>query len=199
MRGKARPMKKSESLPSGIASRAVLILERLARLVRAGDHAGGFAPAQWEALRYLARANRFSRTPAALADYLGATRGTVSQTLIALEEKGLINKIVSPRDRRSVELSLTPEGAALLSQDALKDLARDVDASGEANGLVQGLEAVLHQALVRRGGRAFGICRTCRHFRPGGPGGKASNSHYCTLLDAPLSDADAGLVCFEHA
>lgn len=198
MRGKARSMKKSESLPSGMALRAVLLLERLARLVRAGDHAGGLAPAQWEALRYLARANRFSRTPAALADYLGATRGTVSQTLIALEDKELVRKIESSRDRRSVELSLTPGGVALLEHDALKDFARDIDASGEADGLAQGLEAALHQALVRRGGRAFGVCRTCRHFRPGGRGDKAGKPHHCTLLDESLSDADASLVCFEH-
>ncbi|OQW60442.1 MAG: MarR family transcriptional regulator [Proteobacteria bacterium HN_bin10] len=186
-------MKKSDSLPSAMALRAVLLLERLARLVRAEAHAGGIAPAQWEALRYLSRANRFSRTPAALADYLGATRGTVSQTLIALEDKGLVRKAESSRDRRSVELSLTPAGKAMLEHDAAKDIARDVDASGEARALAQALEAALHQALERRGGRAFGVCRTCRHFRPG------SKTHHCTLLDAALSDADAGQVCFEHA
>lgn len=199
MSRKVWSMKKSESLPSGLALRAALLLERLARLVRAGDHAGGLAPAQWEALRYLARANRFSRTPAALADYLGATRGTVSQTLIVLEDKGLVRKSESSRDRRSVELTLTPRGAALLEHDALKDLARAIDASREAGAVAQGLEAVLHEALLLRGGRAFGVCRTCRHFRPGGRGDKAAKPHHCTLLDEPLSDADASLVCFEHA
>lgn len=191
-------MKKSESLPSGMALRAALLIERLGRLLRAGDHAGGLAPAQWEALRYFARANRFSRTPAALADYLGATRGTISQTLIALEDKGLVRKAANARDGRSVELSLTRSGRALLDSDSLKDVARDIDASGEADGLAQGLEAALHQALVRRGGRAFGVCRTCRHFRPSGRGDKAGKPHHCALLDEPLSDAAASLVCFEH-
>lgn len=192
-------MKKSESLPSNLALRAALLLERLSRLVRAGDHANGLAPAQWEALRYLARANRFSRTPAALAEYLGATRGTVSQTLIALEDKGLVRKCESSRDRRSVDVDLTPGGAAQLEHDALKDLARDVDASGEAASVVQGLEAALHEALARRGGRAFGVCKTCRHFRPRARDGKTDKAHYCTLLDEPLSDVDADLVCFEHS
>ena len=67
-------------------------LERLTRLMRAGEHEGGLNPAQWEALRYLARANRFSRTPAALADFLGTTRGTVSQTVIALERTGHLTR-----------------------------------------------------------------------------------------------------------
>lgn len=38
-------------------------VERFVR--RADDHAGGLNPAQWEALCYLARANRFSRPAAA--------------------------------------------------------------------------------------------------------------------------------------
>ena len=83
-------MKKSESLPSVPALRAASLIDRLGRLMRSGEHAGDLNPAQWEALRYLARANRFSRTPAALAQYLGSTRGTVSQTLIALEDHGRI-------------------------------------------------------------------------------------------------------------
>jgi DNA-binding MarR family transcriptional regulator len=81
-------MPNSDSLPSDRAARAVDLIERMGRLLRASDHASGLNPAQAEALRYLLRANRFSRTPAALAEYLGSTRGTVSQTLLALEAKG---------------------------------------------------------------------------------------------------------------
>ena len=65
--------------------RALELMERLSRLVGQTGHAHGMKPAQWDALRYLARANRFSRTPGALTAYLGATKGTVSQTVIALE------------------------------------------------------------------------------------------------------------------
>ena len=43
------------------------LINRLERIARAGAGAGALNPAQWEALRYLGRANRFSRTPAALA------------------------------------------------------------------------------------------------------------------------------------
>ena len=52
------------------------------------------------------RANRFSPTPAALADYLASTRGTISQTLIALESKGHVTCEVGQRDRRSIDLAL---------------------------------------------------------------------------------------------
>jgi DNA-binding MarR family transcriptional regulator len=39
----------------------------------------------------ISRANRFSRTPAAVADYLASTRGTVSRTLASLESKGYLS------------------------------------------------------------------------------------------------------------
>lgn len=191
-------MKKSKSRPSVLALRAAHLIERLGRLIRAEDHAGGLAPAQWEALRYLARANRFSRTPAALADYLGATRGTVSQTLIALEGKGYVKKSESPRDRRSVDLGLTAAGRSLLADDALRALARDIDATGGAAGVADDLEGALRTALRRRGGRPFGVCRACRYFR------KSENDitklvRHCVLLDEPLSPVDAEAICFEQA
>ncbi|CAH2394963.1 hypothetical protein [Mesorhizobium ventifaucium] len=57
------------------ALEAAHLIDRLERLARSGEQSGRLNPAQWDALRYLARANRFSRTPAALANYLASTRG----------------------------------------------------------------------------------------------------------------------------
>ncbi|HIP78057.1 MAG TPA: MarR family transcriptional regulator, partial [Kiloniellaceae bacterium] len=57
-----------------------LLLERLARVLQNEAHSEGLKPTQWEALRYLSRANRFSRTPSGVTAYLGMTKGTVSQT-----------------------------------------------------------------------------------------------------------------------
>ena len=103
-------MTNSDSIPSTAALRAAHLIERLGRLLRAGDHAAGLNPAQAEALRYLARANRFSRTPASLAVYLGSTRGTVSQTLMALEAKGLLTRAKSSADARARCIRLTAVG-----------------------------------------------------------------------------------------
>ena len=191
-------MKKSESLPSVPALRAVSLIDRLGRLMRSGEHVGDLNPAQWEALRYLARANRFSRTPAALAQYLGSTRGTVSQTLIALEAKGYVEKHPSGRDGRSVDLDLTAAGRAVVGQDALRAFGRDVDAGADAARLASLLEAVLRTTLARRGGRAFGACHTCRHFRTNAAPGAAA-PHHCSLLDEPLSAADAHEICVEQS
>lgn len=196
-------MDNSESLSKreeDAARHAARLIDRLGRLARAADHRGGLNPAQREALRYLGRANRFSRSPAALAEYLGATRGTVSQSLIALEAKGYVTREPHPRDRRAVALGLTAAGrAALKDDDAVALLAAAVAAGTDAAAatLARLLEATLAAAIARNGGRAFGVCRTCRHFRAEAYAGTA-RPHRCALLGVPLAEADAGAICVEH-
>lgn len=185
----------SDSLSSAL--RAAHLIERLGRVLRGSDQDGGLQPAQWEALRYLARANRFSRTPAALAAYLGSTRGTVSQTLIALEAKGLLTKTRALTDGRSIMLDLTSRGRDLLAQSAVHELAGDIAASADAKTLARELDNALREALHRRGQQAFGVCHTCRHFRAHVRKGAAP--HHCALLDEKLSDPDAALICVEQA
>ena len=182
-----------------LALEAAHLIDRIDRLARSGEAAGGLNPAQWEALRFVARANRFSRTPAALAEYLGSTRGTVSQSLIALEQKGHVTRETSPHDRRSVVLGLTALGERTLKNDPIRRLAADL-AAGEPDrlpGLIDTLRDVLAAMVKRNGGRAFGVCDTCRHFRKDN-GPNARQPHYCSLLDAPLSDADSRAICVEQ-
>jgi DNA-binding MarR family transcriptional regulator len=186
-------MKISEALE------AAYLVGRLERLARSGVTVEGVNPAQWEALRYLARANRFSRTPAALADYVGSTRGTISQTLIALEQKGLAARRASARDGRSVELALTRRGEAVLKQDPLLHLAQDIalGTDDDPAKLVTTLQAILAATIARNEGRAFGVCHSCRHFRRNARPG-ASSPHHCGLLDEPLSEADSKDICQEQ-
>lgn len=190
-------MRNSDSLPTAAALRAAHLIERLGRVLRVGDHASGLNPAQAEALRYLSRANRFSRTPAALADYLGSTRGTVSQTLSALEAKGLIERQANARDGRSVTLALNRAGAKFLDEDPTRALAHAIDESGGDAQLADALEAALRAAIAQRGGRAFGACYSCRHFRRDQRDG--ASPHHCALLDEPLSEHDSALICAEQS
>jgi DNA-binding MarR family transcriptional regulator len=180
------------------ALEAAYLVGRLDRLTRSGVPVEGLNPAQWEALRYLARANRFSRTPAALADYVGSTRGTISQTLIALEQKGLAARSASQRDGRSVELALTRRGEAVLKQDPLLHLAQDIAAGTDDDPakLVATLQAILAATIARNDGRAFGVCHSCRHFRRNARQG--ASPHHCGLLDEPLSEADSKDICQEQ-
>lgn len=183
---------------SSASLEAAQILDRLERLARREEHANRLNPAQWEALRYLARANRFSRTPAALAEYLAATRGTISRTLASLEAKGLVARDASARDGRSIDLALTAEGQSAVRSDPLLVLAADIEAATRGNqaALVECLQQMLRNAIARNAGRAFGACSGCRHFRPQRrPGARAP--HHCALLDQPLSEADSHAICVE--
>jgi DNA-binding MarR family transcriptional regulator len=185
-------------MPSALE--AAHLIDRLDRLARSGAVVDGLNAAQWEALRYLARANRFSRTPAALADYLGSTRGTVSQTLIALEQKGFVERVQNARDKRSVDVALTAHGTITLAQDPLLDLARHVsDACGSGLEVFTSmLRDTLHRAVAQNGGRAFGACHTCQHFQHAS-GKVRAMPYHCGLLNEPLSSADSRLICIEQA
>ena len=176
-----------------------MLIDRLDRLLRAGELSDGLNPAQWDAMRYLGRANRFSRTPAALADFLASTRGTVSQTLIALESKGFVIRSSSVRDGRSVDLALSELGRAIQQRDPLLVLASNIESAlgTKASELAAALASVLHQAIVRRGGRAFGVCSTCRHFQKD-HSSRAAGRHYCGLLQEPLSEDDSQEICAEQ-
>jgi DNA-binding MarR family transcriptional regulator len=184
---------------SAQALEAAHLIDRLERLARSGEQVGDLNPAQWEALRYLARANRFSRTPAALADYLAATRGTVSRTLASLEEKGYVERAASARDGRSVEFALSANGERALKRDPLLALAKDIEqAAGAAlPEFLDSLRQTLRRAIARNGGRAFGACYTCRHFRAD-VRPTARTPHHCALLDEPLSEADSRAICAEQ-
>ncbi len=176
---------------------AAWLIGRLERIARAG--AGALNPAQWEALRYLGRANRFSRTPAALADYLTSTRGTVSQTLIALDAKGYVVRERSARDRRSIHIRLTPRGEKALARDPLLALARDIGlgmGSGARN-LVGDLRRALGATIARNEGRPFGLCHDCRHFRRA-VRVLGRQPHHCALLDEKLSEAESESICVEQ-
>ncbi|MEQ1710062.1 MAG: MarR family transcriptional regulator [Hyphomicrobium sp.] len=186
-------------MTSHAAIEAAHLIDRLDRLTRSGEAAGDLNPAQWEALRFVASANRFSRTPAALADYLGSTRGTVSQTLITLEQKGHVTRQPSMRDRRSVVVELTSLGERTLKDDPILALAADLASTErqKLDSLVETLRATLHAMIARNAGRAFGACYTCCHFRKGGGAGRGM-PHHCALLDEPLSQADSRAICVEQ-
>ena len=172
------------------------LLERLTRLVQNDAHSGGLKPTQWEALRYIARANRFSRSPGACTTYLGMTKGTVSQTLQALERKGLIEKQTAT-DRRSVKLDLTSAGESMLANDPLRGLEASISAMPKSTqkALGSSLEALIKGMLSARGGAAFGVCKTCVHFQGRH---ECGSPHYCGLLNEPLSMADSEKICAER-
>lgn len=169
------------------------ILDRISRIAASEDWTGDINPTQRAALSYLARANRFSRSPSQVADYLEATRGTVSQTLKALARKNLIEEQRSEQDKRSISYVVTDEGHTALNFTTAIDQAVGHLTQGQADDLALALTHLMSDVLQARGGRSFGACRTCRHHQTNPSGA------YCALLQEALEPTETEQICHEHA
>ena len=111
------------------------LLLQLGRFVQSHAYDDELSPAQWMALRFFARANPFSRTPSAFAEFQATTRGTATQTIKALEAGGYVVRQRSEADGRSVTLRLTDKGKEAVARDPFEVLVRAVDFArrGRAN------------------------------------------------------------------
>lgn len=168
------------------------LIERISRLNSADDWSDALNPTQWAALSYLSQANRFSRAPSQVAEFMSATRGTVSQTLKALARKGLITEIRSTTDRRWISYDITTKGIEMLDGTKTIDHAlQGIDAS-IIKSLEDGLESLLREALVLRGRKQFGQCQSCRYHRKEKTGG------HCKLLNEALKSNETRQICHEY-
>src|SRR5213592_2984866 len=104
-------------------------------------------PVHVQALIYITKANRYSNTPQALADYLGLTKGTVSQTLLVLDRRGLIERYQDDVDRRVVRLRLSGDGEQLLS-DSQPTLAWQNATRNISPNRIRNAVSALREALV---------------------------------------------------
>jgi DNA-binding MarR family transcriptional regulator len=153
-------------------------------------------PVHLQTLLYLRDANRYSNMPNALAEYLGSTKGTVSQSLLLLYRKGLIERYSDDHDRRVVRLRLTVQATELLRD---QDWAREwegVESAFPATQIAAAgttLGQVLRELQKRRGGRSFGVCMTCDHFCR-----EATATFRCGLTAEPLDSDDSRKICREH-
>ncbi|MBM4202434.1 MAG: winged helix-turn-helix transcriptional regulator [Gammaproteobacteria bacterium] len=187
-------------MSEAIANQAYDYLERIGNLIRMGARrvppVNGIQPVQLEALHYLSSCNRYSNTPLAVAEYLGLTKGTVSQTLTVLEANGLIEKIPDAKDRRVVRLVLTPAGLGLVAEAIPpRVLALAVDELTEAasQDIVAALQGLLQAMQKANQLKSFGVCGTCRHHRVEADGGR-----WCGLTSEALLPSDAEKICREH-
>src|SRR6266487_5978240 len=182
------------------AREAAELLLQVGRLVQAESYDGELSPAQWMALRFFARANPFSRTPSAFAEFQATTRGTATQAIKALEAGGYLVRQRSKADGRSISLRLTTKGNKALAHDPFEVLVRAVDLLDAKERTV--VRLALHQVLttVAASGthRRFGVCQDCAHL-----GGEmccnltsaSPSALKCLLFGVPIEPADAGLLC----
>lgn len=156
----------------------------------------GLQPIQMEALYYLSICNRYSDTPMGVTEYLGQTKGTVSQSLKVLEKKGLISKHADSQDKRLIHLRISDEGKALLGKSVpppffLKscELLSDSEIKSAENILANFLRGLQQHNEMK----PFGVCRACRNNVKNEDG-----SYFCKLTNESLSKRETELLCREY-
>lgn len=190
-----------ETNPHASGRRIGELLDRIARVAREAQFSDGLNPAQWEALRYLARANRYSRSPGALAEYLGCTKGTVSQTLIALEQKGYVIRERDAVDRRGMRLELSEAGRQAVARDPILSLERAAEGlDPELRApLVKGLSRLLYDLQTERGIRRFGVCQDCALHCCDGHQAHAPGANHCGANGEVIPAGEERRICANFA
>jgi DNA-binding MarR family transcriptional regulator len=176
------------------------LVARLGNLMRAELRRIGsqenLQPVHIQALLFLSQANHFSNTPQALAEYLGVTKGTISQSLLLLDRRGLIERYQDDLDKRVVRLRLSPQGEQFLNEtqpSALWQMAtRNISANRIRNS-VSALRETLYILQGNSNGRTFGICHTCVYCQR-----KSQRIHHCGLFGERLSGPETRKICREH-
>lgn len=168
------------------------LVKRLSRLDDNNGWGDDLNPVQQTTLDYLARANKFSRQPSIVAQYLGSTRGTVSQTLKSLADKGYIEKIISATDKRSIMYDLTMMGQKHFKvTNGLQKAIENISAN-DLRQTSKVLQQLLSTAIEENAQKPFGICKSCIHFQS-----KTSGGH-CNLLNETLLKEEISQICHEQ-
>lgn len=159
----------------------------------------GLRDRDWMALRFLARANRFSRTPTALAQFIGVTRTTVSQMVKELEGRGYLERRQSPQDKRSITLAVTPQGERILVGDPIKPLVNAIFALElGANNFRDILRQVLNGLDSAQHSHHADTCKDCIFLGAKAPGlpSNMQAEFTCRFFRAAITKDEINLLCF---
>jgi DNA-binding MarR family transcriptional regulator len=140
-------------------------------------------------------------TGSELGQRLGLTLPTISDSVRALLDKGLVTKSPDPRHPRASLLTPTKKGAELggrarswpeFMAAAVTDLSAEEQHAFFA-GVLKMIRSLQDQGLIP----VSGMCVSCVHFRPHVRAG--ATPHHCAFVDAPLASEQLRLDCPEHA
>lgn len=185
-----------------VDSKIIASLERIAQAFRvllwteSKEHA--LSPIQVQVLIFLLHHGEGKRKVSYLASEFNMTKATISDTVKALEQKGLISKEYTERDTRSYTIHLSDKGKDIANQTSLftRELRAplgELGADDKENLLLSliGIIRHLNKVGVITPQR---MCFTCSYYRPGPDG----QGHFCQLLNQSLAPAELRVDCPEH-
>lgn len=136
------------------------------------------------------------RKAAFMAKEFNVTKATISDSVKALEQKGLVQRLTDEKDSRSFILSLTAKGQelAMATQNVTAPLDEAVnELLPEQRVHLQyalfDLIYLLNQAGIVSPQR---MCYRCHYY-----GGNRKDQHFCNLLNVPLLADELRLECPE--
>ncbi|MGE7370385.1 MarR family winged helix-turn-helix transcriptional regulator [Neorhizobium sp. NPDC001467] len=180
-------------------------LGRLATALRMDDWAKaktiGVNPAQLAILTLLESRGRNGVAVREISSQLGVSQPSATDSINALERKGLLRKQRGLADRRSVDIVLTEEGAnALVAADTLPTIIERSIGSLEKDVQVELLVTLVQ--MIRQMQQTDGfplqrMCVTCRFFDPYIHADDHS-PHHCNFVNASFGQRDLRVDCRDH-
>jgi len=193
-----------ETSPSSLIIRLREGVERIAAVIRADQwtsaHSLGLNPTQMNILALLAGRTDGLRVKD-IAHHLGVSAPTTTDSIAAMERKGLVDKAILAGDARAVAIVIRSEGRTLLQAAGMAASASNAALAALTEADQTKLLALLVK-LIRHLQQASALpaqrlCVTCRHFRPNlYP--DAANPHHCAFVNAAFGNRDLRLDCGEH-
>ena len=184
--------------PPALSARIAAGLGRISLLLR---HHGwqsaasqSLTPTQAQILAALAARPPRTLRPSGVAELLALSLPTVSDSVAALERKGLVRRRGDPADRRAGLLELTARGrrAAAAASEWPDYLLAAVDSlpAPMQEHLLAALMAMIRSLQQQGRIPVARMCTNCLYFEPNRfPG--AAEPHYCRFVEAPF-----GVRCF---
>jgi DNA-binding MarR family transcriptional regulator len=181
-------------------------LDRIGAVMRADQwgvaEEAGLTPTQLHALTFIAGRGDKGIRLRAVAEHLGVTQPTATDSIAALVRKGLLTKLADPNDARAVAIRVTPSGCDVVRAIGLAitstERALETLSTKEQSTL---LELVIKTIRALQEAKAIPpqrLCVTCRHFRPYAHD-DAELPHHCAFVDAAFGGRHLRLDCGEHA
>ena len=191
------------SNPTSVNHRIREALARVAIVMRTDDwnraKTTGLNPTQLAILQLL-EGRRDGMAVKDIAANLGVSQPTATDSIAALERKGLVAKRNAGTDRRGVNVAITPGGlSALQAGDGESAAEQSVNALAdhEQEDLLVTLVKMITNLQEIDAIPIQRMCASCRYFAPFAHS-DAARPHHCNFVDAAFGQRDIRIDCRDH-
>lgn len=182
-------------------NKIIAAMVRLSEAIRAlqwkESTAGGLTPVQVQILIFLYHHNEGKRTAGYIADEFSISRPTVSDAIMALAAKGLVEKKAN-KDKRSQSITLTPKGnnTAEAAANYTNPLKQTLDTLGfmQKDVLLITLTQMVHQLHSQGVLINQRVCFGCKYYSSI----QKPYKHYCRLLKIGMDETDIRIDCHDY-